>query len=465
MDTLRPELMADLKHWQRRIFASAWITYFAYYLCRLNMPMAKTRLCETFSWDAAAIGIVFSALTVMYAVGQFVNGQLADRYGARAITSLGVLGSVLMNLAVFVVVLVAVPQQASPQTALVLIALLWGANGFFQAMGWSPIVRLMGYWFPASNRGTVMGLLGTCYQLGGAAAWFLAFFLTGYYVRKMGGDWRAVFAVPAFFFALAGLAFFFLVRDHPEQAGLASPDAAEEPEDRTTSAPRRTIKANVLTTLRNPHLWIVAGTFFLLDVNRYGFVNWLPAYLDVQDGPPAVSLLGSLGEVMKRCIHPLAGSAGAILAGWATDRFFGGRRAPVIALLLALLGLFSISFPYIGSNRGWLVMVVLAIIGFCTYGPHILMVGHAALDFGRKDGAAGAAGFIDAMGYIGATLAGWGAGALIRSRGYEVTFVAFGSAALLGALLICLLWKTGSRGTPTRSLHQNLNSQPVCKPQ
>ena len=114
MDTLRPELMAELKHWQRRIFASAWITYFAYYLCRLNMPMAKTRLCETFSWDAAAIGIVFSALTLMYAVGQFVNGQLADRFGARAIASLGVLGSVVMNLAVFVVVLVAVPERANP---------------------------------------------------------------------------------------------------------------------------------------------------------------------------------------------------------------------------------------------------------------------------------------------------------------------------------------------------------------
>jgi len=49
-----------------------------------------------------------------------------------------------------------------------------------------------------------------------------------------------------------------------------------------------------------------------------------------------------------------------------------------------------------------------AIIGFCTYGPHILMVGHAAQDFGKKSGAAGAAGFIDGMGYIGASLAGWG---------------------------------------------------------
>ncbi len=433
----------NLSAWQRRIFASAWITYFSYYLCRLNMPMAKTRMCETFTWDAAAMGIVFSALTVMYTVGQFVNGQLADRFGARVIVSLGVLGSVLMNVAVFVVVLVAVPSKAGATTLLVLITVLWGANGFFQAMGWAPIVRLMAYWFPSTNRGTVMGLLGTCYQLGGAGAWFLTFFLTGYYVRQMGGDWRVVFLVPAGLFALAGVGFFLMVRDHPEDVGIPDPEGEEGRNAQLGAA--RSIKANVLTTLRNPYLWIVAGTFFLLDVNRYGFVNWLPAYLDAQGGPEASTFLGSLGEMMKRCIHPLAGSAGAVVAGWATDRFFGGRRAPVIAILLLLLGLFSIAFPFLGSSRGWPVIVVVGLIGFCTYGPHILMVGHAAQDFGRKQGAAGAAGFIDAMGYIGASLAGWGAGALIRSHGYEVTFVTFGSAAILGAGLISVIWKAGGR--------------------
>ena len=68
----------DLKGWQRRIFWSVWVTYFAYYLCRYNMPVAKTKLCDTYSWDAAEFGIVLSALTLMYAVGQFVNGRLCS---------------------------------------------------------------------------------------------------------------------------------------------------------------------------------------------------------------------------------------------------------------------------------------------------------------------------------------------------------------------------------------------------
>ena len=54
----------------------------------------------------------------------------------------------------------------------------------------------------------------------------------------------------------------------------------------------------------------------------------------------------------------------------------------------------------------------------------------------------GAAGFIDGMGYIGASLAGWGAGKLIKieSFGYKYTFITFGIAAILGAVLVSFIW-------------------------
>jgi sugar phosphate permease len=436
--------MTVLRRWQNRVFATAWITYFAYYLCRYNMPMAKTQLGRAFRWDAAQVGLIFSGLTVMYAVGQFVNGQLADRFGGRVIATIGVVGSVCMNLAVFAVTLLVGAHAPAPGIALAMIVLFWSVNGFFQAMGWAPMVRMLTHWFPIGSRGKVMGVMGASYQFGGAFSWALAFFLTGYYAQTLGGDWRAVFWVPAALFTVAGAFFFVLARDAPEDVGL--PTVVED--DQLPPGARahgRAFIANVITTLKNPYLWVVAITFFLLDLNRYGFVNWLPAFLDERGTAAHGGLMAHLGELVKRCIHPLAGSVGAIAAGWATDRFFGGRRAPVIALLLALLGIFSITFPYIDTAQSWLVILVVALIGFCTYGPHILMVGHAAQDFGRKSGAAGAAGFIDAFGYIGASLAGWGAGQLIKSHGYDLTFIAFGSAALLAVIPISIIWKVGPR--------------------
>jgi len=178
---------SDVRRWQRRVLATVWITYFVYYLCRYNMPMAKTRLCERFGWDAPSVGIVFTALTVMYAIGQFVNGQLADRFGTRAIASLGVVGSVAMNLAVFAVTLAAAPRTAEPARVLVLIAVFWGANGFFQAMGWSPMVRVMAHGYPASQRGKIMGLMG------GFVSWLPSFLDAqgGELIWKAGPETRA----------------------------------------------------------------------------------------------------------------------------------------------------------------------------------------------------------------------------------------------------------------------------------
>jgi len=442
MENITNKSSTDMKSWQRRIFWSVWITYFAFYLCRYNMPMAKTTLSNTFAWSAEDIGIIFTSLLAMYAIGQFVNGQLADRFGSRKVASFGILGSVIMNLAVFVLVLLALPDATNSRQILLLLAVFWGANGFFQSMGWSSMVRIMAHWYPSKRRGKIMGLMGTCYQFGGAFSWLLAFFLTGYFVNAMGGDWRSVFLVPAVLFAIAGIFFFIRIRNYPTDVGLPAVDSDEHCES-SMHGSHRSIRKNIIKTLKNPYIWIVALAFFLLDMNRYGFVNWLPAFLDDQAGEHAPTLIANFKEVMKRIIHPLAGSVGAITAGWATDRFFGGRRAPVIVILMIALGLSSIVFPYIDHANTWLVIVVVALVGFCTYGPHILMVGHAAQDFGKKEGSAGATGFIDGMGYIGASLAGWGAGRMIDTSGYEITFITFGSAALLGAVLIAFLWKVG----------------------
>jgi OPA family glycerol-3-phosphate transporter-like MFS transporter len=131
-----------LRYWRKRIFISLWITYASFYLCRVNMSVALPGIMEEYGLSKTSMGIVLSAIFFMYAIGQFVNGQLGDKFGARKLISLGILCSAFLN-----IIFAFLPGVVSAM------AFIWGLNGYFQAMGWSPSVKTIANWFPLKTRG------------------------------------------------------------------------------------------------------------------------------------------------------------------------------------------------------------------------------------------------------------------------------------------------------------------------
>jgi sugar phosphate permease len=185
----------------------------------------------------------------------------------------------------------------------------------------------------------------------------------------------------------------------------------------------------------NPRIWGVSIAFFCLDIIRYGFFYWAPTFLIEAQG----ATISSAGITVA--VLPLAGSAGAIVTGWATEKFFQNRRAPVICICLFTLAIFSYLF-FIAPPGAWIWgLVCLAVIGFCTYGPHVLMVGHAAQDFAGRKAAASAAGFIDGFGYIGAAMTGVFTGWLVENYGWYAGFYYWIIAALVAAVVMLALWR------------------------
>ena len=72
-----------------------------------------------------------------YAIGQAINGNLADKFGGRRIMTLGAVLSCGANW---------VTSFASGFVGLIL---PWGINGYFQALGWAPGSRLISNWWSA----------------------------------------------------------------------------------------------------------------------------------------------------------------------------------------------------------------------------------------------------------------------------------------------------------------------------
>jgi OPA family glycerol-3-phosphate transporter-like MFS transporter len=433
---------------QLRTLVVLWTTYGSFYFCRVNLSAARTTIQANLAISAFEIGLVLGAVKLGYALGQLVNGQLTERFGPRRILRIGMLGSGAATLLMAVAPeLARVPLVAagagwieSPVHAIAralgadfvtsgvvtVFLVLAFANGWFQAGGWPPCVKVASLWFPVALRGRTMGVLGTSLTMGSA----IALAACGELVEATGG-WRIACVAPAVLLFVSSVHTSFRLQERPD--GL---EKSVEPSTPPRHADHMPVREALRATLTNPKIWVLALALFGLDAVRYGFIDWAPGHL------AHAHKTGALAAAMKTAVLPLAGAVGAFTSGRLSDRFFGSRRAPVCALLLVGVGVLTLLYRAVVTVGVVPTVLTLALAGFCLFGAQILLVGTAAQDFARRGATAAAAGFVDFVGHMGAfsgdVVTGW----MLKRHGWAGAISWWASAALVAALLVATLWRS-----------------------
>lgn len=390
-------------YWKWRIFWGVSLTYGIFYLCRLNISVALPEIGLEFGSSRTLLGGIGSAFFILYSLGQFINGQLGDRISPRLLILIGLVGSSLLNIAI------------GFSSSILAIIILWGANGYFQSMAWGPSVKILASWFPLKQRGKVSGFQASFYYTASIAVWVIA----GYLVQK--SSWRWAFFVPATILLLCGIYFVNRVRNSPQEINLTPPGQNSLPDKQNT-------KSIFRQSLGNPRILKVGISYFLLSVTAFGLLFWLPSYL------LTLEKISTSTAAYRSVILPLSGALSGLFTGWMTDRFFSSKRTPLAIIMLVLsLPLIFIS-PHISSIEGKLAS--LFFLGLLIYGPHMLMVSTMPMDYATEKAASSAAGFIDSLGYLGATIGGIGTGLIIDYYSWERVFIFYGIAILASALCL-----------------------------
>jgi sugar phosphate permease len=389
-----------------------WLTYGSFYFCRNNLGVALPGIEAELGYSKYELGTVLMALKLAYGAGQFINGQLAERIAPRKLLAIGLLASAGLNL-VF-----------GWSTSLYFLTFIWACNGYVQALGWTPTMRVAANWFPPLRRGRAVAIISTGYQLCGA----LTFFVAGWAAGKFG--WRGALYVPAVLLVASAFHMWFLLE---ERAG-----ESERPGDPQRSpASFGSFWQTLSLTVTNPALWLVAVALGLLDACRYGFTDWGVTHLKEVQGVSVSS------AAFKYAVLPLGGIAGTYVAGWLTDRFLGGRRAPAICALLCLLGVLAVAYNSV-VHRGLVPsVVILFLIGFCVFGPQVLLVGTFPIDLARRGTAAAAVGLVNSVGYLGAAAGDKITGYLAQHHGWDSAIWFWAGCAFLGAVVVAFLWRAG----------------------
>jgi sugar phosphate permease len=414
---------------QNAVIWTLWLTYGAFYFCRTNISAAVPGLKASIEsgglgLSAAEIGWILASLKIAYGVGQFFNGQLSERFSPRVMLAIGMFGSAALNV------------LFGFSSGFYFLLFVWASNGFCQSLGWTPCIRVAANWIPVERRGYAIGIIGTGYQI----TLGLTYLIAGQAAKHFG--WQAALYVPAVLLALTGLFMLIFLRESPGTPDSRLPTLDSPSRHLSPSPPLFSISEILLLTLTNPALWLLGLSLGLLNACRYGFLDWGVTHLmETRD-------LKVDKATLQFFVIAIGAAAGSYLAGWATDRFFGSRRAPVICVLMALLGVLAFIYGAEAGHGAAATMGLLVVIGFCIYGPQVLLVGTAPADLARRGTSAAAAGFVNFLGYMGAASGDVVTGyyASPQHGGWQTVIYIWAAWAFAGALLMAFLWrKKGER--------------------
>jgi OPA family sugar phosphate sensor protein UhpC-like MFS transporter len=135
----------------------------------------------------------------------------------------------------------------------------------------------------------------------------------------------------------------------------------------------------------------------------------------------------------------LGGLCGSLAAGWISDVIFKARRSPV-SLLYSFCTIAAV-FCFYFTPAQWIYLnyASLFLVGFCVFGPQML-IGMAAAEVVEKKAAATANGFVGWCSYLGAATAGYPIAKVTEYFGWEGFFLTLAACGALTVLLLLPLW-------------------------
>ena len=136
------------------IFAILFFCYCMCYVSRSGWTSALTEIGTSEVASKSMLGIVSTAYFISYGAMQLIICTFVDKVDPRKLMSLGLFGSALLNLAMALVGDVR------------LMIAVWFFNGIFQALVWTPLVKIMANWLPEGMRAKAGTIISITFPLG-----------------------------------------------------------------------------------------------------------------------------------------------------------------------------------------------------------------------------------------------------------------------------------------------------------
>ena len=138
----------EYNRWKLRALFGFVGFYLFVYMGRFALWPVAPVIKEDLGFTHVEIGIVNAAVLWGFGLGDLVHGRMAETYGLRLWVMIGAIAT-----SVFAVI-------TSFANGIWTFAIPWGFAGFVNATAWAPGVSLITQWWPRTQRGRAMGVVG-----------------------------------------------------------------------------------------------------------------------------------------------------------------------------------------------------------------------------------------------------------------------------------------------------------------
>ncbi len=400
-------------------------TYLFFYNGRQNINLVLPLMKQEFQSDLGTLGIVSSALFWCYAFGQLVSGRLGSFFGYKKLMIFGVLASAALNVLI------------SFQSNLVIIAILWGVNGFCQAMVWSNGLGVINNWWPKKERGFASGLATAFSGLAQAVTYLT---INWCLILNPEWTWRAGFRFPIVPMVVILIAFVFFFKEQPERIGLPAFREENEELNASNAAMEEKLSKNGFfypykLLFSEPKVILFCLISAIAGVGRYGLLTWVPTYFTEELG------LTLKDDMFTYIVLPLGQACAMFVFPFITDKLFKGKREPmlILAAIVAFGGM--ICFPMFKTQMPATIM--LFVVGVFSMVTGVIWA--IAGDMGGKALSSTVVGVLDWAVYMGAAIQSTVFGFVQQKFGWSAIFVTIGVLYIILLVLTLLARKMKMR--------------------
>ena len=399
-----------------------WLAYATNYIGRKNLSVCLADMIAEGVTDKVSGGTIGTCFMLCYAIGQFANGWMGDRFHPRHMVCTGLFCSGLMNIFMGL------------NSYNLLFMVIWAVCGFSCSMLWSPIIRAVSTWTTPEISHAAAASLSATIPIGTICCYLICAFGLKFF------NWRVSFimcgAVLVIMAVILSICF-----------GRLKNHTTEE----NAQAPTHHDKAHQTNAQANIKVFCVGLVFAACGILFNGMLKdgldlWIPTVLGDKFIPSSsvVSLICT--------ILPILNIFGAYAARDIFHRFkideltTCGVMFTLSTVALAIVTVFIHIIPSktadtaIGAGDVVLaifVTLLLAVSSASMLGANTMLLTFIPLHFGKVGRAATVTGMLNCFSYAAAAVSSIAVGSISENFGWEAVFGVFIGAAFLGAA-ICL---------------------------